>query len=110
MNGKAMPPSQLRFRCLNIFLHLSEKHKKLVWLTRENFEINHHTRASELVSIFQARSRQQNQYLCTAWARLLNAEISSNEYYIALGEISRSLTSLHDEIDNSTRRPASKEM
>ncbi|MDR6115799.1 MULTISPECIES: hypothetical protein [unclassified Sphingomonas] len=76
----------------------------------EEVEINHHTRASEIVSIFKALSAGPNKHIAQAWAGLLDAEISSDEYYIALGAISRSLAALHDEIDNSGLRYASKQM
>jgi hypothetical protein len=76
----------------------------------EEIEINYHTRASEIVSIFKDLSGGQNRYIALAWAVSFDAEISSDEYYLGLGAISRSLAALHDEIDSSTLRHASKNM
>lgn len=76
----------------------------------QEIEINHHTRASEIVSIFRALSSGPNQHIASAWANMLDVEISSDEYYTTLGAISRNLASLHDEIELSPLRDASKKM
>jgi hypothetical protein len=76
----------------------------------DDMEVSHHTRASEVVYMFRALVGTKNRHLCQAWAATFDAEISSDEYYIALGAISRNLASLHDEIDKSGLREASKIM
>ncbi len=76
----------------------------------EGEQINHHTRASELVSIFQILGNRKNMHLSRAWAEMLAVGPSSDEFYIALSAISRSLVLLRSEIMESNLRPASKDM
>jgi hypothetical protein len=71
--------------------------------------IDHKTRASEIVSIFQALSGGSNVHIDDGWARLLGTAKSSEEFYLSIGAISKSLDLLKIEIEESALRPASKE-
>lgn len=77
----------------------------------ETTNIDHNTRASELVSIFQATCRgNANKYMRAAWAELLNVPDSSAEFYEVIGALSRSLAHLKDEILVSSLRGPSREI
>ncbi len=72
-------------------------------------EVDHSTRASELVSIFKALGALTNQHMDEAWAKLLDVPRSSPEYYSVLSSVARSIEALEAEIGESPLRDASKE-
>jgi hypothetical protein len=73
-------------------------------------QIEHTTRAVELVSIFKALAARQNMHLDNAWAQMFDVSKSSQEFYSGLGAISHSLDNLEAEIGGSKLRQASKDL
>ncbi|MBD8699295.1 hypothetical protein IFT54_05630 [Sphingomonas sp. CFBP 13714] len=71
-------------------------------------EVDHSTRAAELVSIFKALGALPSQHMDEAWSRLLNIPRSSGEFYSALASVARSIDTLKAEIADSHLRDASK--
>ena len=66
--------------------------------------IDHATRASELVAIFRRLGSIPNAYLDDGWATMLGVSKSSDEFYTAIGAVSRSLDQLKSEISQSILR------
>lgn len=73
-------------------------------------EVDHASRAVELVSIFKAlRDRPANMQLDDAWADLLQIKKSSRSFYESIGAIADSLDRLEQEIHASRLKEASKQ-
>ncbi|HEX8468309.1 MAG TPA: hypothetical protein VF620_10945 [Allosphingosinicella sp.] len=71
-------------------------------------DIQHTTRAVELVTMFQRLAQRPNRQLDDGWAEMLEVSKSSFEYYISIASVARSLAELTAEISGSHLRPTSK--
>ncbi len=71
-------------------------------------QIEHTTRAVELVTIFQTLADRPNAHLDDAWAKMLGVRKSSFEFYTSIASVARSVAELEAEIMGSHLRPASK--